>query len=416
MSIYNDIDPDLTSGTQLATVLNSFKDSVAAGLLATSRDANLIAGGRWIDSTTDPVWIYKLWTGATDITLMTINRSTGVITLPGSAESFTITKTGDNSLPAILEMLKKRDTGSNRTLNGDIVGEIDFTGYNNSGVKEIVAQIEVGSVNDFTSTAHGSYMRFLTTPEDGSTLTERLRLTKLGYVGIGESTPDLKLIVKSTSTTAGIGIRSGEDSDVAPQLRIRKSRVATNGQVLNDDNIGEINFHSTDQNGASIKGAMIQAKALENHTDTAFGTELILSTVTAGSASITEKLRITDTSVYFNGVLQADSMETITLLHGAVDNPLTTINSANFKAAIIEVFAHGNDGSETRATKYTIDCLWDSVNSVWIYEYEEKLMLNEALFELVFTNAATLTIEYSNNLINGTFVGGSIKMKVRRFV
>ena len=56
-AIFPDIDPTITSGTQLANLLNSFKDFVACGgNTSGTRDPELGVGGRWIDDTNDPIW------------------------------------------------------------------------------------------------------------------------------------------------------------------------------------------------------------------------------------------------------------------------------------------------------------------------------------------------------------------------
>jgi hypothetical protein len=414
-SIFNDIDPNATSGTQLATILNDFKDIVRTGFIGSTRPTNLSAGGMWIDDTNHPSWELNIFDGTDDNTLFTLNISTGAIILPGSQDEFEIKKVGDNSLPALLNLIKERATGGGQVLDGDTIAQINVIGEDDAGVERTTMQIETVSTDNFTSSAFGSYTSFKTTQDGANSLVERFRLTSLGRVGIGESAPSLKLEVKSSGSEGGNSAKNADDNANAGIVRAAKSRLAGSGQVLNDDNIGDFEFYSTDDSGNAFLAARIRGKALENHTAANRGTEIIIEAINATTNTLDEKLRITNDAIYLNGALLADFDTTLTLLHGGINQSLVSINSAEFTAAIVEIFAHGNDGSETRATKYVIDCLWDAVNSTWLYEVDERLMLGETLFNLVFTNAATLVIQYSNNLIQGTFVGGTIKMKVRRF-
>ena len=76
-NIFSNINPSATSGNDLATILNDFKDAVASGFSGTARPANLQAGGYWVDTTLAPtpdfLWKYMMWTGTTDILVFTLN-------------------------------------------------------------------------------------------------------------------------------------------------------------------------------------------------------------------------------------------------------------------------------------------------------------------------------------------------------
>lgn len=86
MAIFNDINPASTSGTALAGILNSFKDSVASGFIGATRPTNLQAGGNWIDNSTvgtDDLIKYKYFDGTDDILIFTVNVDTNAVSVAG---------------------------------------------------------------------------------------------------------------------------------------------------------------------------------------------------------------------------------------------------------------------------------------------------------------------------------------------
>lgn len=73
------MDPTLTSGTGLASDLNSFRDAVLSLHSGTSRPAYVVAGTLWRDTTANPNLI-KLFDGTSDVTLAKLNTSTHTLT------------------------------------------------------------------------------------------------------------------------------------------------------------------------------------------------------------------------------------------------------------------------------------------------------------------------------------------------
>lgn len=80
-SVFSTINPATTSGTQLATLLNDFKNALMSGLSGTSRPSQTTPGGTWIDTTNEGspnfYWSYKIYDGTTDIEMFRINLATG---------------------------------------------------------------------------------------------------------------------------------------------------------------------------------------------------------------------------------------------------------------------------------------------------------------------------------------------------
>lgn len=418
MAIFSDIDPNVTSGTQLANILNSFKDSIASGFIDTSLPTNMVAGGRWIDSTSDPVWIYKVYNGTTSVDLLTFNKTTGAVSLSGVQDSFEIQKESDDSLPAILTMAKERVTGSTQVEDGDTIAQMNFEGNDDTDTRRLSSQIEVVAENDFTSTQHGSFVSIKTTAEDSNTLTERVRINKFGRIGFGGLVDsDLAVASQATGAGAGIHLRQLDDTVDPATVRIDKQRVSGNGQVLNADFVGRHDFMSTDETGAKHVVARVETKALENHSSTQRGTSFTISTVNTGESTLTEIFKYENGVLTLAGQVGGDTKETLALAHGGVAQDLLELDSTTTKAAIIELFAEGQDGTEERIQFSTIKATYDSFNSTWVYEESNDIMFGPGqLFTFAYTNAATLDIDYNNQLNNGTFVSGTIKLSVRRFL
>lgn len=74
---FGTINPDLQSGTQLASDMNSWRDALHSMHRGSSRPPYIVAGMMWIDDTTNP-WLIKMYSGTTDTVLASFNTTTGV--------------------------------------------------------------------------------------------------------------------------------------------------------------------------------------------------------------------------------------------------------------------------------------------------------------------------------------------------
>lgn len=81
---------------------------------------------------------------------------------------------------------------------------------------------------------------------------------------------------------------------VSPALDFIKKRIANDGQVLIGDYIGTINFKGDDNAGATPTSCRIRVVATNNFTGVATGADLVFETTSAGSASISEAMRLKD--------------------------------------------------------------------------------------------------------------------------
>ncbi len=102
---FGNIDPNTTSGTELTDMIELFRDALGSGNAGTSRPSYAMAGTRWIDTTNASAWALKMYCGPTpnlDATLMTLDPTTGVITLPSHTHPIAQITGLDAALAAVL--------------------------------------------------------------------------------------------------------------------------------------------------------------------------------------------------------------------------------------------------------------------------------------------------------------------------
>ena len=296
--IFSNINPAATSGNQLATILNIFKDAIASMLKAPTRDPNLQAGGIWLDDSQEGSpnfkWYLKQWTGTQDILICTIDIQNFTVSFAGADTVFSLTKTSADSVGAILKFIKKRVANNGQTLFGDILGQIDLQSTDNSGTQRTSFRMKVIANDDALSTEFGAYLVLEQVNTDGATLSEKVRLRD-GKFGIGTNNPLAILHIKDVT---GQIIENEEDTTNPAKVKLRKKRVSNNGRVDSGDEIGKFTVSSTDQNGAEVEDALtVVATATENHLDTQHGTKVDFKTKSQGAVVATTKQTFHETGV-----------------------------------------------------------------------------------------------------------------------
>lgn len=296
--IFSNINPAATSGNQLATILNTFKDAIASMLKSPTRDPNLQAGGIWLDDSLEGSpnfkWQLKQWTGTQDILICTINIQNFTVSFAGADTVFSLTKTSADSVGAILKFIKKRVANSGQTLIGDILGQIDLQSTDNTGTQRTSFRMKVIANDDALSTEFGAYLVLEQVNTDGATLSEKVRLRD-GKFGIGTNNPLAILHIKDVT---GQIIENEEDTTNPAKVKLRKKRVSNNGRVDSGDEIGKFTISSTDQNGAEVEDTLtVVATATENHLDTQHGTKVEFKTKSQGAIVATTKQTFHETGV-----------------------------------------------------------------------------------------------------------------------
>lgn len=419
-AIFPDIDPNATSGTELASLLNDFKDIIISGFGTTtgSRPASILNGGMWVDAQNAPIIILKHFDGADDITIMTINYTTNTVSFGSSASPFSISQISADSLGPILRMVKERIAANGQCLDGDTIGLHDFIGKTDAGVEEIVAQIETIVTDDMTAGAHGSRMRFLTTPDGGATLTERMVLHENGHTGLGASTPEERVHVKGSSTSGNIKNEINEDSAIGPKKIFKKTRVAASGQVASADIVGESEYYAADENGAEVLVARIQVKTNELTQSTQHGADLIISAVRPGETALTEFIKIENGVLNLGGLPQNDTRTSSALLAPDTPRDLADIDGTVYGAFEITVNVFGRDNVvEYRKQKTIISGVYNSVTSSWDYSEDTSVFTDtDDLLTFTYADAQTLNIDYNNQFVLANFVDGEIYVETKRYL
>jgi hypothetical protein len=414
MSIFSDINPNTTSGNQLATILNSFKDSFASGNAGATRDPNLVAGGTWVDnaSVTDVLIMY-LYDGTVDTEIYRLNTATQSVSFPGGGDSFLLARESDDAIGPILSFLKKRASGSKQTQDGDTISELQFKAFSDTSTEETTSRIRILSEDNATSTVHGSSMIFETTAKGGGTLTERLRIDNQGNVGLGTTAPEAKIHVNNGSMRIS---KTGDDA-VGSIFSLAKARDANNGQVLTGDVLGEYEFRGTDVNGNVYPAASVKAVATEDHTTGLRGTKLVLESITTGGISTVTGIEVDGANVTIAGQSQnSDVKSSAALQDDTLTRNLTTIDGALWKRFIIDVGFWGRGTlPETRAQEFKITGIYDTNTTSWFYRFEGNTLTDtDDLIDLSFSNGQVLTIDYLNKIGNAIFTEGRIDMELRR--
>lgn len=413
-------DPNVTSGTQLASILDGFVAAYKTGNAGSARPSNLAAGGNWIDDSTagsDGLYKYNFYDGTNDIVLFTINKNTQQMILAASENNFSISRITDDSVGPVLTMIKKRILSGGQTKDGDALGRIDFSGVSASGVSYVQASIRVFVTDDVTATDQGSRMSFFVTDDETASLIEKMRLSGDGKLGVGTTSPAKSIHVFGEDSDTALKISQVEASANPPEIILNKKRIATNGQVLSADKIGVHKFTATDENGAEVEVAKIEVIAAQNISSTAQGTDLIISTKLNGATSYTEAIKISNGVLSFFGTQQLDSSAKATLLDDAATRNLFSINGSVYGAFCAEVMILGRDNAPSvRAQKTFINGVYNTNSSTWEYNYTHEVITDtEKVVVLAFTNGASLVIDYVNQFVAANFLAGSIFLKVRRF-
>ena len=292
--VFADINPSTTSGTQLATLLNNFKAALMSGLTGTSRPTELLEGGTWIDTTNegtpDFYWIVKIWTGVVDIEVFRVNLATSKASFTSADSTFEVAKISADAVGPLLKLIKQRVANNGQVLNDDVVGELQFVGRANDSSNPIVARIKTVASDNQTAGASGAYIVFEATVDNSATLTEMMRLVD-GKLGIGTTSPETALHVRSTT-----GIKSSRRADdaSAAKLILRKLRIAGTGASQNADELGHLDFNTTDDATAEATSARVKAVAVEAHTASAQGTRLDFQIIKSTTAALFTALKIGD--------------------------------------------------------------------------------------------------------------------------
>lgn len=392
--IFDTIVPSTTSGNQLATLLNDWKNAVVSGNSGTSRPSQLQAGGYWIDVTNNAsgTWDYKIYDGVQDITVFTLNKNTGFATMTTADTLFSIAKLSEDSIGPILRLLKERVSDNGQTEVGDTLGEVQFSGTRDDGVSTLQARIKSISQNNVTALQQGAYLAFEISTLNGASISEVMRLIdgKVSIGGIVAPTEKLHVL--------GNGLFENEsDTASGPSISTRKKRIAT--AVLNGDTLGSIEFKSTEELAVEVDAAVIEVKATENHSSGGHGSKISIKNKKIGQTAYTEQVVIGE-AVVVKTDLTVEGNFTVT-------GTTTSVNSAtlNVVDANISVNKNGTQSSaNTNKAGLKVE-MSDATHAQIGYDSSKasKFVVGE-----IGSEKEIVDVSSSQTLLNKTLTGASV--------
>ncbi len=227
-----------------------------------------------------------------------------------SSSTAEVVATAHNSFP-IFAGQKANGSPASPTVvqSGDDLAWFGARGHDGQGFSPTRAAMIIKAGQTWTSSAHGTEVMFATTLNNTTTRTERMRIANNGFVGIGTATPVASLQVSSsnpqiyvTGSSGGFAQIIGQSGNGTPE----SPTAVTSGQDL-------AWFGAQGHDGVSYSGtrAAMIAKASQNWSSGAHGTDLLLATTANNSTSRTERMRVMQDGKVGIGTSTPDSLLTV---------------------------------------------------------------------------------------------------------
>lgn len=366
--IFSTINPDTTTGIELATMLTDLKEALVSGMSGATRPAELDAGGMWVDTSLqaspDFIWSIKIWTGSSDVEIFKINLNTLSPSISGSSDTFQLAKLSADSAAPVFKFLKERIANNGQTLTGDYLGEIQFVGAGSDNSNPIVCRIRAVSLDDTTGSVSGGYLSFETTADNSGAIAEHMRIID-GKLGVGTQTPEAGIHVVSTT---GIKTERIAEDAIGTKVTLKKRRIATSGQVVNNDVIGAVEYASTDSSGNEATTAKVEAVATQNHTGAAKGSKVSVSVAKTGQTTLTSQVEIGDT-VVVNAPMTTQAINATTITAATLN--VTTLNAGTtteIQDPQIILNKGGNAAAAQSASAGIVIEMTDGTNHAIVYD------------------------------------------------
>ena len=114
------IDPSLTSGTQLANLLNAWAQAVDTSQAGNARPIGLDAGGMWLNTSDPNLFRLMLFNGAADVALLQLNNITGQVAIAGAG---TLAPNGTQDGSPATSMFREIGTAGSLTGGGNFTSD-----------------------------------------------------------------------------------------------------------------------------------------------------------------------------------------------------------------------------------------------------------------------------------------------------
>lgn len=334
-SVFNDIDPNVTSGTELATLLNDFKDALLTVNSGATAPTYLQVGTQWLDSSVSGKLTMKQYNGTNWISEYTIDTAAHTISFGGNnpTASFTVSRTDTSA--DMLEMFRNTGVQTNAGLI--------FSQNNDASEKTTFAKFKMVAENVTDSSEEASFLY--------------------------EALVAGSLVTLSSVSATTVSFRALEGTGN------RAVKVNSSGELYAEAESGEDNIF-TNGSAESADLSTFTINSPLTLTKSATSTELIDSSQVFKAIS--------------NAASQTFETETIAIPNGFIESPL--IVSLKYKAAeswTVEIV--DTDAASTIKT-VTLDAYSPTLNEVKLYKFFHKLPDTVANIKLVFTSTAADTL------------------------
>ncbi len=281
-----------TSDTNLQLALDTI-DSMAGGGVAGSGSTADNAIARW-DGTTGAA-IQDSGCYIDDNGRLGVGISSPSNTFEISSESGAGFKFVENSSAAGAYLKCYRSLGTKAsptalTTDSAITGLVSY-GYDGTSYSE-GGSINIITSQDWTSSAQGNYIQFVTIANNATARVERMRITDTGRIGIGTTSPTARLHVCDESNTMASFYQYNDVDGAALRLHRAKGSMASPTALLSGDVLGAIRGLGYDGTSFS-RTSNVDFVASENWTTSAHGTFIHFGVTPNGSTALAEGMRLT---------------------------------------------------------------------------------------------------------------------------
>ncbi len=181
--------------------------------------------------------------------------------------------------------------------SGMSLGSLSFRGYNGVAFTGSKGYISSTATENWTDTANGTNLFFMTTPNGSTTALDRMFIANDGNIGIGTATP-ISILHTVAVTETDMASRILNDTYSTAQLsgmigRRARGTVASPTAVQSGDYLVAIAGRGYGDTGfGSTSTGSFNLQATENFTDSAKGTKATIRTTDNGSTTQSDKVTV----------------------------------------------------------------------------------------------------------------------------
>jgi hypothetical protein len=206
------------------------------------------------------------------------------------------------ALPVVYRAARGTPTSPSAVQTGDILGGVAVRGFGSSVFSPSGrGQVMFKAAENWTDSAHGTYLSITTTPTGATMCAERLRVTAAGNVGIGTTTPGQLLSVAGTIESTSGGFKFPDGTLQASAARSSAGNDAFGTLSLQNNTSGQWNAafgdHTLSTNTTGSYNTAIGYSALASNSTSNGNTAVGYSALTANTTGYYNT--VTGTSALF---------------------------------------------------------------------------------------------------------------------